>query len=368
MSLPIRVELPTYSHSFQVSVPSIGTVNDVKHEIERVCSGNPRVHGQRLIWRGRFLDDNEKVLDIWKLPNDVPIVHLSVHPSAWASAPPSVATTSVDPTPPAATLASVTTLTTAQNDAIHGVGSHLPAPAPTPTQLPGSSPRPTQPAGMSPTVVALPGPTSVPGLAPISVGYLNYIAHQHVCAATALRWGRIDPPPAGLVESKYLAKHLMTQWGYAWPTVFDEEYPPAEDESAGIKYEPVTMDGQEYLKLVDPSRTPTPLQVHALRVMEHTFALFAMPLPSASAYQMPPPAQGHTHLPVHVNAHLQQIGLPPVRVREENAIIAELRAVPMRVLAGPLFMLTLRTLFLLYFFLTIPKAGIWDHRDRVAFV
>jgi hypothetical protein len=89
--------------------------------------------------------------------------------------------------------------------------------------------------------------------------------------------------------------------------------------------------------------------------MEHTFALLGMPLPSASVYAMPPPARGHTHLPVHVNAHLQQIGLPPLRVRQENAMIAELRAVPMRALAAPLFMLILRTLFLLYFFSPFQK-------------
>jgi hypothetical protein len=114
--------------------------------------------------------------------------------------------------------------------------------------------------------------------------------------------------------------------------------------------------GQDYLKLVDPSKTPTPLQAHALRVLEHTFALIAMPVPGASANPMPPPAPlGHSHLPVHVNAHLQQIGLAPLRVRQENAMIAELRAVPMRALAAPLFMLTLRTLFLLYFFSPFQK-------------
>jgi hypothetical protein len=113
--------------------------------------------------------------------------------------------------------------------------------------------------------------------------------------------------------------------------------------------------GEDYLRLVDPSRTPTPLQEHALRVLGHTFALFSIPLPSASAYAMARPPPAHTHLPVHVNAHLQQIGLPPLRVRQENAVIAELRAVPMRALAGPLLMLTLRTLFLLYFFSPFQK-------------
>ncbi|KAF8484536.1 hypothetical protein DFH94DRAFT_714342 [Russula ochroleuca] len=354
MSLLIRVELPTYSHSFQVSVPSIGTISDVKREIESVCVGNPRVPGQRLIWRGRFLGDDEKVLDIWKSPSDVPVVHLSVHPSAWASAPPSIATTAVNPIPPATT---TTTTFPPPPHTGHNVGGDISAPTPPPSmQHSDPSPRTVQP-GASPTPVTLPATTSVPGLAPISVGYINYVAYQHLSAASVLRSGRLaeDSPPAGLAESKNLAKQLMTQWGYQWPSVFDEEYPPAQDESAGIKYEPVTIDGEDYLRLVDPSRTPTPLQAHALRVLERTFALFAMPLPSSRSFPIPPPSQANTHLPVHVNAHLQQIGLPPLRVRQENAMIAELRAVPMRALAGPLLMLTLRTLFLLYFFSPFQK-------------
>ena len=84
--------------------------------------------------------------------------------------------------------------------------------------------------------------------------------------------------------------------------------------------------------------------------------MLAIPVPGASANPIPSLAQqGHSHLPVHVNAHLQQIGLAPLRVRQENAMIAELRAVPMRALAAPLFMLTLRTLFLLYFFSPFQK-------------
>lgn len=67
MSLLVHVELPTYSHSFRISVPSTANINDVKREIENVCVGSPRVQGQRLIWRGRFLGDDEKVLDIWKV-------------------------------------------------------------------------------------------------------------------------------------------------------------------------------------------------------------------------------------------------------------------------------------------------------------
>lgn len=126
----------------------------------------------------------------------------------------------------------------------HNAGGDIPAPTPPPS-MPHSvpSPRIVQP-GASPAPAALPATTSVPGLAPISVGYINYVAYQHLSATSILRSGRLadDSPPAGLTESKNLAKQLMTQWGYQWPSVFDEEYPPAQDEAAGIKYEPVTIE------------------------------------------------------------------------------------------------------------------------------
>ncbi|KAF8264955.1 hypothetical protein EI94DRAFT_1737243 [Lactarius quietus] len=270
------------------------------------------------------------MLDLWRLPSDAPIVHLAVHPSAWASNPPSVATT-VNPIS-IPTAAAFVPAVPPPAPTSHGAGGHNSA-HPPPVVYAGLPPRPTQPSTGLPLQAALPTPTSIPGLAPISVGYINFVAFQHLRAAMVLRrgHGNEDPLPTGLAESRNLAVQLMTIWGYAWPTILDDTYPPPQDESAGIKYEPVTIDGQEYLKLVDPSKMPTPLQAHAL------------------------PPHGHSHLPVHVNAHLQQIGLAPLRVRQENAMIAELRAVPMRALAAPLFMLTLRTLFLLYFFSPFQK-------------
>ncbi|KAH9002358.1 hypothetical protein EDB86DRAFT_3100741 [Lactarius hatsudake] len=356
MSLLIRVELPTYSHSFHVSVSSTGIINDLKREIEKSCPGNPRMHGQRLIWQGRVLSDDEKMLDIWRSPSDSPVVHLAVHPSAWPSSPPSVAT----PANSIRAAAGIIPAVPPPTPTGHSADGYFPGHPPPVVQYAGPPPRPAQPStGLPPSAsAALPAPTSIPGLAPISVGYINFVAFQHLRAAMVLRRGHAteDPPPPNIAESRDLAVQLMTMWGYAWPTVLDDEYPPPQDESAGIKYEPVTIDGQEYLKLVDPSKTPTPLQAHALRVLEHTFALLAMPVPGASANPMSPSApQGHSHLPVHVGAHLRQIGLAPLRVRQENAMIAELRAVPMRALAAPLFMLTLRTLFLLYFFSPFQK-------------
>ena len=166
-------------------------------------------------------------------------MHLSVHPSAWASTPPSTTTTSVNPNPNPSAAAAAPPI-----HASHNAGGGPPAPTASPlVQYSSPSPRTTQP-GTRSTSASLPAPTSVPGLAPVSVGYLNYVAYQHLCAASVLRSGRLpeESPPSGLPESKNLAKQLVAQWGYQWPPVFDEEYPPRQDESAGIKYEQATIE------------------------------------------------------------------------------------------------------------------------------
>lgn len=61
----IHVELPAYSRSFDVQVPESATVLDVKQVISSVCVGHPRPEGQRVIWRGRYVDDQEKVSELW---------------------------------------------------------------------------------------------------------------------------------------------------------------------------------------------------------------------------------------------------------------------------------------------------------------
>lgn len=63
----LRIELPTYAHSFSIHVPDTCTILEVKKEISRICPGQPCVDGQKLIWRGRFLTDNEQVDTIWKV-------------------------------------------------------------------------------------------------------------------------------------------------------------------------------------------------------------------------------------------------------------------------------------------------------------
>ena len=66
-TVDLRVELPAHSHSFQMQVDGQWTIKEVKSQIHCMCKGAPRVDGQRLIWRGRFLRDEELVKDIWKV-------------------------------------------------------------------------------------------------------------------------------------------------------------------------------------------------------------------------------------------------------------------------------------------------------------
>jgi len=63
----IRVDFPSYSRSFNVSVESQATVQRIKEEIQHKCPGQPRPEGQRLIWRGRLLANEEQVDNLWKV-------------------------------------------------------------------------------------------------------------------------------------------------------------------------------------------------------------------------------------------------------------------------------------------------------------
>ncbi|KAI6034250.1 hypothetical protein BKA83DRAFT_4187300 [Pisolithus microcarpus] len=83
----IRIELPAYSQSFVVEIPPGSTILDVKQAIFTSCAGHPRPEGQRIIWRGRYLNDAERIDELWPLSDEQRTVHLSVQPSAWTTAP-----------------------------------------------------------------------------------------------------------------------------------------------------------------------------------------------------------------------------------------------------------------------------------------
>ncbi|GJE84473.1 hypothetical protein PsYK624_005490 [Phanerochaete sordida] len=315
--MDLRVELPAQSRSFQVQVQSHWTVREIKQEIQQACPGAPRTEGQRVIWRGRILKDDERVADIWKSPNDARIVHLAVHPTAWTT-PPTAASLS---TPPA-------------NDSeIPMAGQSTPQPTPTRGQ---------------PVL-----PPSIP---------LSFIVQKHESAIHVLTHGRLPNLSQDTIDTRRarsLAAGALAAQGWAWPAILDEEYPAPSDTSEGVKYERAVLDNQPFLRLVTPNATPTPIQQHALKVLSHTFPLLSITTPDPSTYQAPLHGMPYGTTPTtNLNQYLQQVGIPPLRLapnqpnnpNDPNNAVPEIRAIPLRALLMPLVMLSFRTFLLMYFF------------------
>ncbi|KAF5369972.1 hypothetical protein D9758_001187 [Tetrapyrgos nigripes] len=319
----VRIELPTYAHSFLVSISSDANVLQLKQEISKSCAGAPRVDGQRIIWRGRYLSDSESLESLWKSPDESRIVHLSVHPSAWTASPP---THHKEPLP------------------------NFSQPAPAPAHLPSPTPTISLPPQAARSQPVTPQPSQSPN-------HLAYVAAKHRKALSVLMQRPLNLDDASQSdEARTEAIQLVERNGYTWPPILDEPYPPPE--AGGVRYEVAVIDGQRYLNLQDPTTKPTPAQLHALNVLSYTLALLKLPT------QAPPPTNT-THsqpveLPPHINALLQQMGLPHLNaipnqhpIVEPNAgnanVVIEAREIQMRPLILPLVMLMLRTVLLLYF-------------------
>ncbi|EIW61486.1 uncharacterized protein TRAVEDRAFT_27083 [Trametes versicolor FP-101664 SS1] len=326
----LRVELPAYSHSFQVNAPPQSTIRDVKQEIARVCPGSPSPEGQRLVFKGRFLNDDQKVEDVWKSPDDSRVVHLAVHPSAWTAAPPTLS-----PVSQAASPASPST-PTAQRP---------------PVAQPRLYPQPPRSAHAS--------PAHYPS-APVPV--LAFIQHLHNLSLSVLSDGAIalpsQPTTSELGTWRAASVNFYVTRGWEWPAVFDEPFPSGSPEQGAV-YEPVTIEGMPYLSLTTPNAVPTPAQAHALKVLSHSFSVLSIANdPFFYAPSTPYPAYQNTPT-ANLNQRLQELGFPPLRlIPDQNlpgngndaAAGAEIRAIPVRALLVPLLMLAFRTLLLLYFF------------------
>ncbi|KAH7924044.1 hypothetical protein BV22DRAFT_1113041 [Leucogyrophana mollusca] len=331
-TVSLRVELPSYSHSFSIDVPPTSTVHDIKTAISHTCTGHPRVDGQRIIWRGRYLADEERMGDIWKSPEEQRIVHLAVHPSAWTAAPPTVDIPAITPLP-----------------VYREFKRPEPAPAPAP------APR-----------------TDDPAPAPSQTGQtFPFIAFRHQNALLALTHDTPLAPssPAALDAARLATQKAVEQQGYVWPDVLDDDFPVYRPEAGqGLAYERIAMGPKTYLSLRNPGATPTALQIHALKVLTYTFSLLPLPPPPIATSAATPNIAQQVPVHPHVNELLQQLGLPALRavpnvhVNPDAAAAAAaplphaddpnpgFQEVPLRALLAPLMMVVVRTLLLLYFF------------------
>ncbi|TFY80814.1 hypothetical protein EWM64_g3194 [Hericium alpestre] len=345
----IRIELPSYSYSLELLTPDEYTILKLKSLIFTAVQGGPRADGQRIIWQGRILADTVVIRDLTKSADDTLVFHLAVHPTAWTGPPPGKPpvdfsqpspSTSTSPPPPA--------------DAAPA-SPPIPAPSPfAPARMQGP-PRPQAPSPQDMLNSYFQSNQSISNAPPSALAGIHHI---HNNALLALEQRPLVQIPASVIPSmRDSAKEVLARHGYAWPAIFDEPFPAAQDESNGVKYERVNIQGRDYLKIVTPEATPTPLQVHALKVLTYTFPLLSIPASPQMPYPYPASLGGaadytapfpplNPNNPADINARLQQLGLPPLRAAQPAA---EVRVVNVRALIAPILLLLLRTLFLVYF-------------------
>ncbi|KAF5393747.1 hypothetical protein D9757_000150 [Collybiopsis confluens] len=291
--ISIRVELPAYGYSFTIKVPSETSVLSIKEAISSTCPGSPIIDGQRIIWRGRVLGTEEKIKDLWPSDEEVQrIVHLSVHPSAWRTDPPKTQE--------------------------KGKGKEGEKDAEWVERLKAVAHSTSQPTAKTDTV-ATPSPATPQHLAFIVAKHRQALA----TLTQELSEFRVDP------EDRHLAAKFVEEHGFIWPEILDEEVEPNLG-GQGVKYAKQTIDGRPFLRLLNSTVTPTPAQIRALEILSYTIPLLNLPLrpsmsPTSSAHapiSPNPPSDILTgtpvQLPAHVNAILQQLGLPPI---QDNPIV-----------------------------------------------
>lgn len=172
-------------------------------------------------------------------------------------------------------------------------------------------------------------------------------------------------------SARQLSVEALRRLGYEWPSVLDEDYPVRT--TGGLDFKKATAHGRPYIQPVDPTVSPTPYQIHALKVLTHTFAILSLTpppdlsIPTISSARVISPSE--IVIAPHVNQVLQQLGLPPVPAHAQGQIgNAQIPIVvgngggrgvrgqfPVRQLMAPLLLLLIRTAVLLYFFAPMRK-------------
>lgn len=319
----LRIELPAYEHSFELSVSPDTSIGQVKVEISRRCPGQPRPDGQRLISKGRMLSDDQRVADIWNSSSDSRILHLAVHPSAWTTEPP--------PVPPLPTIENtIPNISNAASSAhSSGVAAHSLDSLVRPLRKSYDSPVPLR---------SLPMGEHRP---------LPYIVLLHKNALEALKSSHPQPIPTWHDDMRSGTVAALRALGWEWPAILDAPY-PEHSADPGLLYDAVGIYGHPYLKLQDPSAQPNPVQAHALHVLSYTFTLLEVRLLSATISR----TITNVSLPPDGNLDqlLRQHGIPPLRLAPGAGLNrVQVRELPLRPLLMPIAMLLFRAVLLLYF-------------------
>ncbi|EUC59008.1 transmembrane protein, putative [Rhizoctonia solani AG-3 Rhs1AP] len=244
--------LNTYTGApLTLAVPARARVADLKTAIAEQCPGQPRPNGQRIIWKGRVVVDEEVVGDIWEPGEDTHTVHLAVHPSAWSTPPKTEGSAST---------------------------------APSSSSAPAS--HPAQPIASSPLLSSLNPTTAIPNPASIAK---ELVMFHHTNALRVMAGQPMEPwsSPTGLDQASatHWAFMGLVTAGQVFPPILLTSYPPSSPGESGLEYTFVTIDGRPYLSLLNHDASPTPTQQHAIQVLTCTLAL----IPYLNNLIPPPP-------------------------------------------------------------------------------
>ncbi|KAG8929561.1 hypothetical protein FRC02_005392 [Tulasnella sp. 418] len=248
--MDINVVLDAQSISFSLSVNPSSTIADLKQLIRDNCTGRPLPSGQRVIYKGRVLLDNEVVGELLKPADIKHTLHVAVHPAAWATPPPSQ-TSSTTTSPPLTASLPLHSLPT---------NPHL-------LQITSSVHLPQQ-----------------------------LILHQHTNAIRILSKTPLQPwlGPGEYRSARNLTKAVLVGANIGWPPnrILDDDIyvkftnDPSSKEP-GVTYAWQVVNNLPYLSLVEgESGSPTAIQLRALETLSYTYPLLPV-LPTLPPFSNP---------------------------------------------------------------------------------
>lgn len=156
-------------------------------------------------------------------PEELRVLLLSVHPSAWSSSPPELPSSLSDSPELDAELAPASRIANPSTSAV-----------PTPTFSYRSTPflsAPDSTYGYFPQAAA-PPPNP-----------LTYVLFRHNNALLALMRNPlvVDSDPAEMEAYRGLAIETVNRFGWSWPAILDAEFPEPSSDTEGVKYERTTI-------------------------------------------------------------------------------------------------------------------------------
>ncbi|KAG8730632.1 hypothetical protein FRC10_002537 [Ceratobasidium sp. 414] len=304
----IHVLHPTHTKApLTLAVPPGAKVSDLKTAIAERCPGQPKPNGQRIIWNGRIVVDEEVVGDVWKPGDSAHTVHLAVHPSAWSSPLTIEEPLAASPVTPGTPLSNL------------GPFASMPYHSPLMAALVPTTPSP------------LPTQASVAK---------DYVMFHHTNALRVMAGQPVEPWTTtwgiDLATAAYWAYLGITSAGHTFPRVLTVPYPPQTAGEIGLEYSFVNIDNRPYLSLSNPGTTPTAMQQHAVTTLTSTLALIPY-LDDLTPPSLPP-------APIHVTYYGNQTRPAQTSIRRARRL-----AVALRTLVPLSFTLLRASLFVAFF-------------------